>query len=151
MIREHLRAVVWPRKPAKEKGKPTNYRYAIVGMLVTDKPIEGLEGENEILLDGASFGLTDALVSMEKKVNAGQPFGDATGVLLSLGDQFTPGRKGRIQVGEDWVDIVVSEDRAYAVKPVSCPECDASLRNSLTYDDGKVSCWCGLDWDVVQS
>jgi hypothetical protein len=44
-MREHLRAVIWPRQTdehpteAKDKdGKPV-YRYAIVGMLVTDQPL----------------------------------------------------------------------------------------------------------------
>lgn len=88
MVREYLRAVIWPRQPMTAPGKPTNYRYNIVGFIVTDTPLEGIEGEVEVVLDGQTFGLSDVFDSMEKRENAGcSPFGDATDVLLSLADE----------------------------------------------------------------
>lgn len=87
MIREYLRAVIWPRKPIAKPGKPTNYRYVIIGFLVTDTPLEGIEGENEVVLDGQTFGLSYALEGMEKRENAEYRFGDATDVLLRIGGQ----------------------------------------------------------------
>lgn len=45
-MREHLRAVIWPRQTeeapsqTKDKDGKTVYRYAIVGVLVTDRPLD---------------------------------------------------------------------------------------------------------------
>jgi hypothetical protein len=83
--RQHLKAVVWPRPPTKEIPQ---YRYAIVGMLVTEKPIQSLEGKNkhgiqEFLLDGQVFGIADLLDFVHK----GTPninYGDASNWLCSL-------------------------------------------------------------------
>lgn len=61
--RQHLKAVVWPQPPTKEIPQ---YRYVIVGMLVTEEPILSLEGKNrngisEFLIDGQVFGIADLL------------------------------------------------------------------------------------------
>ncbi len=84
MIREHFRGVVWPRQsndtPSDEhKGL---YRYVVVGMIVTDKPIEGL-AENQTVLDGNATGMADVLQHITQK-EANVKVGDATDVLLNL-------------------------------------------------------------------
>ena len=84
MRHEHLRAVIWPRGPIKE-GKKTNYRYVVIGMLVTDEPIETLEGKNEVVVDGNPWTLSDTLGGM-KQFKPARPLGDATAVLCSLED-----------------------------------------------------------------
>ena len=80
--REYLRAVLWPRGKVQE-GKAVNYRYVIIGMLVTDQPILNLEGENELVIDSACQGLAtflDTTPNRAPKIT----LGDATSVLLSL-------------------------------------------------------------------
>ena len=85
--RQHLKAVVWPRPPTKEIPQ---YRYVIVGILVTDKPIRSLEGKNkrgieEFLVDGQVFGIADLLDFVHK----GTPninHGDASNWLCNLSD-----------------------------------------------------------------
>jgi len=78
--KEHLRAVVWPREP-----RNGIYRYVIVGMLVTDRPIEGLEGFNETILDDRAAGMSAVLAGMPKRENdRGWPIGDASEFLVSL-------------------------------------------------------------------
>lgn len=89
--REYLRCVVWPRqgvggvKPVvgtKEGGKV--YRYAIVGMFVTDTPIDGIEGQNEIVIDGD--------VSIARQLSTAPQrrpqyrLGDAASVMVSLNE-----------------------------------------------------------------
>jgi hypothetical protein len=84
-MKEHLRSIIWPRQPLDGKGGVKLYRYTIVGILITDQPIDGLEGKTEVLLDGSSEGMANILASVKtKKV----PFvmGDASNVLLSLAD-----------------------------------------------------------------
>lgn len=77
-MKEYLRGVIWPREPADGK-----YRYVVVAMLVTDKPLEGIEGKNELVVDGQVFGLSDILESVRKRKPNIQ-LGDATDVLLNL-------------------------------------------------------------------
>lgn len=78
MRKEHLRAVIWPRDQVG-----VAYRYLIVGMLVSDEKIEEFEGKNEIFLDGSSH-LADLLPMIRHRESNFK--GDATNVLLSLGD-----------------------------------------------------------------
>lgn len=86
---DHLRCVVWPRKPIKSKGSPTGkvYRYTVVGMLVSDTPIDSIEGKNEVILDGGGYGLRlgDTIGSIVQKKPKFK-LGDATEALLALGD-----------------------------------------------------------------
>lgn len=85
--RQYLKAIVWPRHPTKEIPQ---YRYVIVGMLVTEKPIQSLEEKNkhgiqEFLLDGQVFGIADLLDFVHK----GTPninHGDASNWLCGLSD-----------------------------------------------------------------
>lgn len=58
VMREHFRGVVWPRLPVDIAGG-TVYRYAIVGVLVTDQAIEGLH-PNETVLAGPLHGRNPA-------------------------------------------------------------------------------------------
>lgn len=80
----HMRAVIWPRgKDDEALANPNHRRYAIVGVLVTDKPIPQLEGVNETMIDGFVPGLDDVLGLVhrrEPKIHVG----DATNVLLQL-------------------------------------------------------------------
>lgn len=104
MIKQHFRGIIWPRglfelpeklrhqygvrkynKLKKETEKTTQYRYIVVGLLVTDKPLEGLEGKNEILLDGHAAGIAEALETITQKKLATR-VGDANDVLLRLQD-----------------------------------------------------------------
>jgi hypothetical protein len=85
--RQHLKAIVWPRSATKEIPQ---YRYVIVGILVTESPIESLEGKNkhgiqEFLLDGQVFGMADLLDYVHK----GTPnvnHGEASNWLCGLSD-----------------------------------------------------------------
>lgn len=80
MRQEYLRCVVWDRT---DKDKPKKcYRYVIVGMLVTDEPIESLS-KNESVLDGMTFGLGDILSEI-RQVKPKIRIGDANSVLCSL-------------------------------------------------------------------
>jgi hypothetical protein len=76
---EHFRGVVWPHPPVTE-GIKTNYRYVIVGMLVTDKPLD--VPENESVIDGFT-GIADVIEGAVKR-QPNIPVGDATNVLLNL-------------------------------------------------------------------
>lgn len=78
-MREHFRGVVWPRRNPDAQGR---YRYAVVGCLVTDKPLE-FDEKNEIVLDGHAAGMSDSLQTIVQKV-PNIVLGDATNVLLSL-------------------------------------------------------------------
>lgn len=80
MKHEHLRAVIWPR--GNVGGDGGVYRYVVVGMLITDKPIETFESRNDIVLDG-SVAIADMLESVPAFEPA-SPLGDAVSVLLSL-------------------------------------------------------------------
>lgn len=82
-MREYFRGVIWPRQPIKEYVKE-NYRYTIVGILITDKPIENFDG-NEFLLDGnvEGFGIARSLSQIDQKQPAFR-IGDANGILLTL-------------------------------------------------------------------
>ena len=89
-LKEHFRGVVWPREPSQDEAGKKQYRYVIVGMLVTDTPIEGLH-PNETVIDGTmlryvpELGMAGAIERAPKFIAAG-PTGDATGVLLGLND-----------------------------------------------------------------
>lgn len=89
-MKEQFRGVVWPREESVDSaGKPV-YRYVVVGMLVTDTPIEGLD-PNETIIDGAmtrhvaEMGMAGAL-ERAPKFKASRPLGDSNSVLLSLAD-----------------------------------------------------------------
>lgn len=82
--REHFRGVIWPRESIQgPMGKL--YRYPIVGMIVSDRPIEMFEDKNEIVLDGNVRGICDILEAAPRgKVS--YPLGTADSVLCSLED-----------------------------------------------------------------
>lgn len=78
--KQHFRGVIWPR-PEKD----SCYRYVVVGMLVTDTPIENFSGNDTICLDGKSFQLMEALSAVEQTNPGVFPVrGDANSVLLRL-------------------------------------------------------------------
>lgn len=85
MKNEYFRGVVWNKGSVKEDEK-INHKYVVVGILVTDTPIEEFEG-NECSIDGPAFGLSNAL-SLIRKGKLKCKIGDATDVLLSLKNAF---------------------------------------------------------------
>lgn len=82
--------MVWPRQapgtePALDvEGKPV-YRYAIVGMIVSDTPVPEFEGRPEIFLDGLSMNVLRNLSVVPSRQPAFTT-GDASDVLVSLAD-----------------------------------------------------------------
>jgi hypothetical protein len=85
---EQFRGVVWPRPP-----KDGKHRYVVIGMVVTDSPIEAFEdksklGFSEIELDGPTFGyLSDTLSPLgQKEVN--RNIGCTSELLASLNELF---------------------------------------------------------------
>jgi len=74
--------VIWPRQ--RPNKTPKQYRYAIVGVLVTDKPLE-LEGKMEVVLDGATCGLSD-LIEVIRKREPARIISTANDVLTHLGE-----------------------------------------------------------------
>ena len=81
MLKEFFRGVVWPRKPRKSS-KDILYRYVVVGMMVTNEPLGGLEG-NQFILNGYGAGIADAIESI-KHIKSDVPLGDAVDVLTNL-------------------------------------------------------------------
>jgi len=84
-MKEHFRGLVWPRDP-KQGPEGKVYRYLVVGLLVTDTPIDGLEGHNETLLDSHSPGLSMVLKALPKYDNKGMPIGEVGNFVVSLSD-----------------------------------------------------------------
>lgn len=89
-MREYLKAIIWPRDQnpkiktrVKSKDGKKVYRYAIVGILVTDTKLN-LGDNNEVLIDG-SIELGKQLESADQR-SPKIATGDATTVLLSLED-----------------------------------------------------------------
>ena len=80
MHNEHLRAIVWPRE-IEVDGKKF-YKYPIVGMLITDTPIENLN-HNQNFINQGVFGFKDMIETMSVK-EIKFPLGDANSVLTSL-------------------------------------------------------------------
>ena len=79
-MREHFRGVIRPREQIEGPAGPV-YRYAVVGMLVTDRPLD--VHPNETAIDGPVRGLAEQLVGAHR-VELLHQVGDATGVLVSL-------------------------------------------------------------------
>jgi hypothetical protein len=85
----HFRGVVWPRQGvagAEPRTGPNGhklYRYAVVGLVVTDQPLENLEGKGAVLLDGHGAGMAEAIDTAQQKRPAFL-IGDANDVLLVL-------------------------------------------------------------------
>jgi len=79
-MREHIKAIVWPRSPQKGPEGPV-YRYVVVGMVVSDQPIPEFEGRNQILLDGSTRVLLE-LSTVQSRTSTFR--GDACDVLTDL-------------------------------------------------------------------
>lgn len=84
MPRAEIKAVVWPRDP-KDVKKDKVHRYVIIGMILSDVPIDGLEGENEVVIEGNCDGMIEILREIKKR-KANRVIGDAVDAMLSLGD-----------------------------------------------------------------
>ena len=77
--KEHFRGVVWSREPVGGC-----YRYAVCGVLVSDRPIPDLEKlHHRTVLDGPCE-LAEGLSVITRKTST-LNLGDANAVLLSLG------------------------------------------------------------------
>jgi hypothetical protein len=79
-MREHFRGVVWPREAVKGQ-----YRYVVIGMLVTDEPIPELEAD-QIVLDGNAAGMKDSLAVIRQVPSDFR--GDANAVLHALSERL---------------------------------------------------------------
>lgn len=85
-MKQHFKAIIWPKEPKVNKNNNIKcYRYIIVGMIVTDKPLEKFEGKNEIFLDGESSQLAEAFQTINNR-EPKMKVGDATDVILSLNE-----------------------------------------------------------------
>ncbi len=82
-MKEYFKGVVWPRESSTGTEGPTNYRYVVVGMLVTDHPLELVDGA-EIIIDSTVDGMAEILTSAKSRLPT-RPLGDANMVLLRLG------------------------------------------------------------------
>lgn len=81
--KQAFKGVVWPREPVEIDGE-TAHRYAVVGVLLTDEPIDGFD-VSEVILAGKSSGLAEALEHAEQGTDEHRAgLGDATDVLCSL-------------------------------------------------------------------
>lgn len=85
-VSSHFKGVVWPRRPAVVNGSDNKvqYRYVIVGVLTTDRPIDFFEGKQSILLDGYAFGLPDALGTIRQRPPRANTGNTASEVLANL-------------------------------------------------------------------
>lgn len=79
-----FKGVVWPRG---KRGQL--YSYAVIGVLVTDRPIEGIEGKNEVVLRSGAYGMAEALSGMTQ-VKPQLRIGDANMVLTNLNEITEP-------------------------------------------------------------
>lgn len=82
-MKEHLKAVVWPKGEFTSESGQKVHRYVVIGMLVTDTPIEQFEGKNEIVLDAPTNKVVGALTSFPQRKSKQQSM-DASSTLLSL-------------------------------------------------------------------
>lgn len=88
-MNSHFRGVVWPKQGTLDKqpiAGPSGrklYRYVVVGMVVSDEPLENVEGKSEILLDGHAAGMAEA-ISTIRQTKPSFLLGDAEQVLLVL-------------------------------------------------------------------
>ena len=85
-MKEHFRGVIWPKQKTNEVPKDGLYRYVVVGMLVTDKPMGSFD-VNEVVVDGNTYGLVDILECVHKldeRTRQNLWFSDANDVLVRL-------------------------------------------------------------------
>lgn len=85
-MKKFFKGIVWPRGKIQEDDTEVitkiNYRYVIIGMLITDKPIESFENKNEIVIEGASYDAINLEYLPQRPSNI--KVGDASDVLLNL-------------------------------------------------------------------
>ena len=82
-----IKLVAW-RAPTKTEGPPL-YKYVIVGIIVSDEPIEGIDDKTCTVLEAQgvhSLELHDALSAMAKR-EAKQPGRSANDYLREMGYQ----------------------------------------------------------------
>ena len=93
-MKQHLKCVIWNK--SEEPPLDGIYKYAVIGLLVTDRKIQELEVipqikdgeipvEYQVVIDTPCHGLAELLQYLPKR-NARRTVGDAVDVLLTLGE-----------------------------------------------------------------
>jgi hypothetical protein len=80
---QYFKGIIWPRGPAPTPVGGKLYRYTVIGMVITDKPLPDLEGKNEVLLEGHAAGIAEAIDSIPQRDPAYR-VGTADSILLNL-------------------------------------------------------------------
>lgn len=78
---EVFKGVVWRREPVTIDGRKL-HKYAVVGVLLTERPLNSDAGE--VILAGSASGLTDAIDSIAEGWSPLPALGTADDVLTSL-------------------------------------------------------------------
>lgn len=112
-MKEHFRGVVWPRDSVEGRDGVPAYRYAIVGLLITDEPIEGLDPSQTVIdslieVSGDKVGFSGAIARADKFES---PYGFANAVelaanldminIMPIGKQFVPAPSKTITIMPD--------------------------------------------------
>lgn len=82
-LKEYFKGVVWPHEPV-DGPQGRLYRYVVMGILVTDTPIEKFEFKNELVLDGSPLIDLSCVLAMIPQRASKVTLGDATDVILNL-------------------------------------------------------------------
>ena len=80
MTREHFRGTVWP----KGEVAPGNFKYVVIGVVVTDTPIDVGFTHSDGYLDGETFGGLLPLLQCLPQCKTPYTFGEAESFLCSL-------------------------------------------------------------------
>ena len=92
MNREHFRGTVWPFGEVS----PGNFKYVVVGIVITDKPIDVGFTHSDGYIDGETFGGLLPLLQCLPQYKTPYRFGDAKNFLCSLG-RCDPMKDGPVQ------------------------------------------------------
>jgi hypothetical protein len=87
-MKEIFRGVIWPRENPETVDGSAAYKYVVVGVLVSDTPINGLD-PNETVIDGVVVSASGGMTGMLSKAGKFHPafkLGDANSVLHSLNE-----------------------------------------------------------------
>ena len=80
---EPVKMIVWPRGPKEGPDGKTYYAYAVVGVIISPRPLEGLEGNEFVIESSSSGGMLDALETLPKR-SSNVVTSDANDVLVRL-------------------------------------------------------------------
>lgn len=83
MSEDVAKMVVWPRETVEDGNGTTVYRYVIIGIFASDKPIEKFNGVNEAVIEGHSAGMRYIIENLpDRKPNI--RLGNAGQVMTNL-------------------------------------------------------------------